>query len=75
MASSSGGSGPGQMEVDQGSMGQIDSSYSSYGGGGFESQTFDEEPLLVELGIDLELIRRRVSVSVWLGGGVMETEM
>ncbi len=51
------------MEIDQGSMGQMDVSYPSYGGGaGFESETFDEErPLLEELGVDLNLIRLRVS--------------
>jgi len=65
------------MEVDQGSMGQMEVSYSSYGGdGGFESQTFDgERPLLEELGIDLELIRRRVSELVWEMGLKYSCEM
>ena len=59
---SSGGD-QGQMELDQGTMGQMDVSYGSYGGEGFESETFDEErPLLEELGVDLKLIRLHVSV-------------
>lgn len=49
------------MEVDPGSLGQMDVSYGSYGGGGFETETFDEEtPLLVELGINMRLIRLKV---------------
>lgn len=53
----------GGMEIDPGSMGQIDSSgpqafgnSDGYGQGTFE----DEPPLLQELGIDFELIKEKV---------------
>lgn len=54
-----------QAEVDPGSMGQMN--IGGYGGsfgggvGGGDGQSFDdEEPLLKELGIDLELIKQKV---------------
>lgn len=51
----------GQPEVDPGSMGQMDVNYGAYGGRGNENDTFDEEqPLLKELGVDVELIRQKV---------------
>ena len=54
---------PGQQEVDPGSMGQMDVSYGAYSGGGYEGNTFDEEqPLLKELGVDLELIKQKVEL-------------
>lgn len=55
----------GQPEVDPGSMGQMDVSYGAYAGGGYgsASDTFEEEqPLLKELGVDLELIKQKVEV-------------
>lgn len=61
----------GQPEVDPGSMGQMDLSYGAYSGGGGTSRegygvdSFDEEqPLLKELGIDLELIKQKVRIIV-----------
>ena len=56
-----------QAEADPGTMGQMDVGYGAYagggGGGGYEGDSFDEEqPLLKELGIDLELIRQKVSI-------------
>ena len=58
--------GQGGMEVDPGSLGQMDVTYGAYSGGrGFETETFDEEtPLLVELGINLQLIRLKVKCCV-----------
>lgn len=57
-----------QSEVDPGTMGQMDVGYGAYdsrrggGGGGYEGDSFEEEqPLLKELGIDLELIKQKVS--------------
>ena len=61
----------GQGEVDPGTMGQMDvGGYSGGygggggggGGGGYDGDSFDEEqPLLKELGIDMELIKQKVS--------------
>lgn len=53
----------GQSEVDPGSMGQMDVSYGAYGGGGYDGgDTFEEEqPLLKELGVDIDLIKQKVS--------------
>lgn len=55
----------GQPEVDPGSMGQMDIGYSSYGEGGsagYDGDSFeDEKPLLIELGINLDLIKEKVS--------------
>ena len=52
---------PGGPEMDPGSLGQMDVSYGAYGGGGYDSDTFEEEqPLLKELGVDLELIKQKV---------------
>lgn len=49
--------------MDPGSMGQMDVSYGAYGGGGYDGDTFEEEqPLLKELGVDLELIKQKVGV-------------
>lgn len=54
----------GQPEVDPGTMGQMDVSYGAYGGGGYDDNTFEEEqPLLKELGVDLELIKQKVWIS------------
>ena len=52
----------GQAEMDPGSMGQMDVNYGAYGGGTYsDNATFDEEqPLLKELGVDLELIKQKV---------------
>jgi hypothetical protein len=53
----------GQPEVDPGSMGQMDVSYGAYNGGGYETDTFEEEqPLLKELGVDVELIKQKVEL-------------
>lgn len=56
----------GQPEVDPGSMGQMDIGYSSYGEGGsagYDGDSFeDEKPLLIELGINLDLIKEKVSM-------------
>lgn len=52
----------GQPEIDPGSMGEMDVNYGSYGGEGYDADSFDEEqPLLKELGVDVELIKQKVS--------------
>lgn len=50
-----------QAEMDPGTMGQMDVNYGTYGGGTYsDNATFDEEqPLLKELGVDLELIKQK----------------
>lgn len=49
------------QEIDPGTMGQMSAGYSPYVGQEYSSDSFDEEqPLLKELGIDLELIRKKV---------------
>ncbi len=66
----------GQAEVDPGTMGQMDVSYGAYGGGsgggvvgggagGYDGDSFEEEqPLLKELGIDIELIKQKVRMAL-----------
>ena len=50
------------MDIDPGSMGQMDpGSYNGGGGDGYGESGFEEEqPLLKELGIDFDLIRQKV---------------
>ena len=55
------------MEMDPGSLGQMDTSHGGsysgvdeYGSG----ESFEEPPLLVELGIDFELIKQKVIIHV-----------
>ena len=52
------------MDIDPGSMGQMDpGSYNGGGGDGYGESGFEEEqPLLKELGIDFDLIRQKVGI-------------
>ena len=60
----------GQSEANPGSLGQMDVNYGAYGGGGYDGDTFEEEqPLLKELGVDMNLIKQKVGISLELGGG------
>lgn len=55
----------GQPGLDPGTMGQMDLNQGSYGADreGYGVESFDEEqPLLKELGIDIELIKQKVCV-------------
>ena len=66
-----GGSQPG---VDPGTMGQMDVNYGPYGANreGYGVDSFDEEePLLKELGIDMELIRQKVSYLIQGSGRII----
>ena len=62
------GMGPPGGDIDPGSMGQMASSSGSggFGGGdGYGESGFEEElPLLVELGIDFDLIKQKVCVDL-----------
>lgn len=52
------------MDIDPGSMGQMDpGNYSGGGGDGYGESGFEEElPLLQELGIDFDLIKQKVGI-------------
>ena len=57
------GMGPPGGDIDPGSMGQMASSGEYGGGDGYGESGFEEElPLLVELGIDFDLIKQKVCV-------------
>ncbi len=52
------------VEVNPGSLGQMDVNSGTYGGSGYDNDSFEEEqPLLKELGIDVELIKQKVIIT------------